>query len=259
MTLSRVRIIAAAALVVATMAALPAAADVKAANAAYGKLLAKYLSARGVKYASWRANGDDLKLISEVVMIYRNTDTRELDPNERKALLINLYNAKVLETVLLQNPSGSIRALSKWLRPNEIFERPALMLDGKVLSLNGLEKRLREEFSDPRIHFAINCASRSCPPVRVEPYAGPRIEDQLDAATRAFLAAPGAIELTTSRGETTLSVSTLFDWYADDFKAVGGALPFIGMYGPKEAADAAGSRKTKLAFQPYDWSLNVSD
>jgi hypothetical protein len=258
MTLSRVRIIAAAVLV-AAMTVLPAAADMKAANAAYGKLLAKYVSSRGVKYAAWRANGDDLKMISEVVMTYRNTDTMELDPNERKALLINLYNSKILETVLLQNPSGSIRALSKWLRPNEIFDRPAMMLDGKLTTLNGLEKRLRDEFKDPRIHFAINCASRSCPPIRVEPYGGTRIEDQLDAATRAFLASPAGIELTTARGETTLRVSALFDWYADDFKAVGGALPFIGMYGPKDAAEAAGERKTKLAFQPYDWSLNVSD
>jgi len=257
MTLSPVRILAA--IVVAAIAVIPAMADMKTANAAYGKLLAKYVTTRGVKYAAWRANGDDLKLISEVVMIYRNTETKELEPNERKALLINLYNAKILETVLLQNPSGSIRALSKWLRPNEIFERPALVLDSKVTSLNGLEKRMREEFRDPRIHFAINCASRSCPPIRVEPYAAERIEDQLDTATRAFLATPGAIELTTSRGETTMTVSSIFDWYADDFKAVGGTIAFIGMYGPKDAAEAAGSRKTKLAFQPYDWALNVSD
>lgn len=250
---------AAAALLVAAMAALPAAADLKAANAAYGKLLSKYLTERGVRYAAWRANGDDLKRISEIVMIYRSTASKELEPNERKALFINLYNVKVLETVLLENPSGSFRSLSKWLRPNEIFERPAMVFDGKSTSLNGLEKRLREEFKDPRIHFAINCASRSCPPIRVEPYSGARIEDQLDEATRAFLAAPGAIAITTSHGDATLRVSAIFDWHADDFKKVGGALPFIAMYGPQEASDAAAARKTKLAFQPYDWALNVAD
>jgi hypothetical protein len=250
---------AAAALVMTALAVLPAAADLKAANAAYAKLLAKYVTARGVKYASWRANGDDLKLISEVGMMCRSTESKELEPNERKALYINLYNAKVLETVLLQNPSGSFRALSKPLRPNEIFERPAMVLDGKTISLNDLEKRLRDEFKDPRIHFAVNCASRSCPPIRVEPYSGTRVEDQLDDAARAFLATPGAIEIKTARDTTTLRVSKIFDWYADDFKKVGGALAFIAMYGPKDAADAAAARKTKLEFQPYDWALNVAD
>jgi hypothetical protein len=222
-------------------------------------LLSRYVTSRGVKYAAWRANGDDLKLISEVVMIYRNTEPEELDPNERKALYINLYNAKILETVLLQNPSGSIRSLSKWLRPNEIFNRPAMVFDGKAISLNGLETRLREEFHDPRIHFAVNCASRSCPPIRIEPFSAERIENQLDEATRAFLAASGAIEIEASRGETTLRVSQIFSWYADDFKAVGGPMGFLAMYAPKEAADAAAARKTRLQFQSYDWSLNVAD
>jgi hypothetical protein len=249
----------AAACMVTALAVAPAAADLKAANAAYAKLLSKYVTPRGVKYAAWRTNGDDLKMISEVVMMYRSTESKELEPKERKALYINLYNAKVLEIVLHENPSGSIRTLSKPLRPNEIFDRPSMTFDGKPISLNDLEKRLRVEFKDPRVHFAINCASRSCPPIRVEPYSGPKIEDQLDEATRAFLASPGAVEIAATRDGTTLRVSSLFAWYQDDFKKVGGALPFIAMYGPKDAADAAAARKTKLEFLPYDWALNVAD
>lgn len=236
----------------------PAAADINAANAAYGKLLTKYLTTRGVRYAAWRANGDDLKRISEVVMIFRTADLKALEPNERKALLINIYNSKVIETVLLQNPSGSFRALSKGPSENEIFKRNAIALEGKPLSLNDLEKRIVEEFKDPRVHFAINCASRSCPPVRAEPYSAERLDAQLDDATRAFLASPVGLVVSTSGRHTTLAASRIFEWYADDFKASGGVMKFIATYGPEAAAQAA-SGKAKLEFQPYDWGLNVSN
>jgi Protein of unknown function, DUF547 len=237
----------------------PAAADMKAANAALGKLLTKYLTTRGVRYAAWRANGDDLKRISEVVMIYRTTDLKALEPNERKALLINIYNSKVLETVLLHNPSGSFRALSKGPSDNEIFKRNVIALEGKPISFNGLEKRIREEFKDPRIHFAINCASRSCPPVRGEPYSAERLDAQLDDATRAFLASPAGVIVSSSGRHTTLAASRIFEWYEDDFKASGGIMKFIATYGPEEAAQTASSGKAKLEFQPYDWGLNVSN
>jgi hypothetical protein len=237
----------------------PASADINAANVAYGKLLTKYLTTRGVRYAAWRANGDDLKRISEVVMIYRTADLKALEPNERKALLINIYNSKVIETVLLQNPSGSFRALSKWTSKNEIFHRNAIALEGKPLSLDDLEKRIMGEFKDPRVHFAINCASRSCPPVRAEPYSAERLDAQLDDATRAFLASPAGLVVSTSGHHKKLAASQIFDWYKDDFKASGGILEFIATYGPDEAVQAASSGKAKLEFQPYDWGLNVSN
>ena len=240
----------------ALAAAGPALADMKAANAAYGNLLTKYVTPRGVRYSSWRTNGDDLKLISEVVMIYRSADVKALDPADRKALMINLYNAKILETVLLQNPSGSFRALSKPLHPNEIFTRTAMIFDGRPLSLDGLENRLRKEFKDPRVHLALNCAARSCPPLRPEPYAGTRLEDQLDDAARTFLSSPAGLTMKTSHGVTTLAASKIFDWYADDFKAGGGTLPFLAKYAPADAAAAAAVKSTKLSFQEYDWGLN---
>ena len=192
-------------------------------------------------------------------MIYRTADLKALEPYERKALLINIYNAKVIETVLLQNPSGSFRALSKGPSENEIFHRNAVALEGKPVSLNDLEKRLQSEFQDPRIHFAINCASRSCPPVRAEPYSAERLDAQLDDATRAFLASPVGLVVKTSGRHKTLGASRIFDWYKDDFKSSGGILKFIATYAPDEAAQVASSGKAKLELQPYDWGLNVSN
>jgi len=240
------------------LAALPARADLKAAQQAYAKLLSTYVNARGVRYATWRTSGDDLKRISEVVMIYRSTATSTLEPKETEALLINLYNAKILETVLLLNPSGSFRNLSKGLSQNEIFHRKAVVVDGKALSLDDLEKRLRQEFKDPRVHFALNCAARSCPPIRNEPYTGVRVDDQLDDATRAYLASPGAVEIETKHGETIIRTTMLFDWYADDFKAAGGTLGFLKTYGTPEIAEAASAKRVKVEYRPWDWGLNVA-
>ena len=249
---------AATATVLLALVASPASADLAAATKAYGTLLTRYVSPRGVKYHAWRASGSDLKTISEIVMIYRSTDPRPLTPNERKALYINLYNAKVVETVLLENPKLSIKELSKGLNPLEIFNRSTMNFDNKRTSLNALEKRLREEFKDPRIHFALNCASKSCPPIRSEAYVAETLDAQLDDAARKCLASPGAVEVILVGDKTTIVTTKVFDWYADDFKASGGPLAFIRDFGPQSAVDAIAGGKVKLDFAEYDWSLNAA-
>jgi hypothetical protein len=242
--------------VVLSYAASAAAADLAEATASYGALLARYVTPRGVKYDAWRSSGADLKSISEVLMVYRTTDAKAFPPDERKALYINLYNVKILETVLLGNPKSSIKDLSTGVNSFEIFSRGAF--GPKTISLNDLEKRLQEEFKDPRIHFALNCASKSCPPIRPEPYSAASLDAQLDDAARSYLTSPGAVTTTTGGGKTRIVASKIFDWYKDDFKASGGPLAFIQKYGPPDAADAIAGGKAKLEFAEYDWSLNAA-
>jgi hypothetical protein len=247
---------AGSAIVVLALAAAPASADMTAATKAYAKLLTEYVTPRGVKYDAWRSSGADIRQLSEIQMLYRSADLKALQPNELKALYINLYNATIIEWVLRGNPRGSIRELSKGLNPSEIFNRNGLSFDGKWISLNDLEKRLREEFKDPRIHFALNCASKSCPPVRAEPYVATSLDAQLDDATRGYLASPDAVAVRTEHGKTTIVAPKIFDWYAADFKAAGGPLGFIGTYGPTATADAIAGGKARLTFADYDWDLN---
>ncbi len=249
---------AASATALLALATPPASADLSAATNAYGKLLARYVTPRGVKYDAWRSNGSDLKTISEVVTAYRSTDPKALEPNERKALYINLYNAKILETVLFMNPTGSVKDLSKGLGPYEIFSRNMLSIDQKTISLNDLEKRLRDEFKDPRIHFAVNCASISCPPIRPEPYVAARLDAQLDDSARAYLASPGAVLLETDGGKVRIVTVKIFDWYAEDFKASGGPFAFLQKLGPPAVSDALAGGKAKLDFADYDWGLNAA-
>jgi len=133
-----------------------------------------------------------------------------------------------------------------------------LNFDQKTISLNDLEKRLRDESKDPRIHFAVNCASMSCPPIRPEPYVAAKLDAQLDDSARKYLASPGAVELKNEGGKTRIVTVKIFDWYADDFKVSGGPSAFIQKYGPSAASDALAGGKVKLDFADYDWGLNAA-
>lgn len=240
------------------LAATSARADLAAATNAYGRLLTKYVTPRGVKYDAWRADGADLKQIAEIAMIYRTTDPKPLEPDARKALYVNLYNATILELVLFRNPKGTIQELSKAPRDLEIFSRPFLVFDGKTVSLNDLEKRLRGEFADPRIHFAIHCASKSCPPIRPEPYGAPDLDGELDDAARKYLASKGVLQVIREGGKIRIVAPRIFDLYAADFKPGGGVLAFLAKYGPPDAAAAIAAGKVKLDFAEHDWSLNAA-
>ncbi len=229
----------------------------------YGALLARYVTVTGVRYEAWRSNMDDVQALSDVVARMNHTDLNRLRPQERYALYINLYNAKILEIVLEGHPARSIKDLSRGLNPFEIFKRKVLDFEGTSISLMSLETRLREESQDPRVHFGVNCASRSCPPIAPQPYRGATLDTQLDRATRAFLASPGAVQIDRTAslfgGSTVrITVSKIFDWYVDDFAGAGGVPAFLETHAPPEVAAAvrgAGS-KVKLRYHRYDWSLN---
>lgn len=229
-------------------------------GADYGRLLGKYVTPDGVRYAAWRASAADTAALTAIVGQLSKLDFKSMAPPERHAAFINLYNAKIVETVLTGNPKESIKDLSNGRLGFEIFYRDMLEVEGTKISLTKLEERLREESKDPRVHFAVNCASRSCPPVAAEPYDGARLDAQLESSANAFLARPGSIVVTERGGKIVLAVSKIFDWYAKDFDWAGGAEAFIGAHGPAEvkARVAAPGAKVKLDYQDYDWSLNTA-
>jgi uncharacterized protein DUF547 len=243
------------------IASVPVSADsvsLESAYASYTGLLGKYVVARGVRYAAWRTNGDDLKGGSAVLAALRGTDPKSLEPGARKAVGINLYNAKVLEMVLVGHPKASIRELSKGMSAAEIFDRKSLLVAQKPLSLNDLERKLIGEFKDPRIHFALDRGAIGCARLRAEAYDPAQLEEQLDDQTKTFLARPDAVTLKTVGGRPTLTLSKIFLKYADDFKPAGGVMGFIAKYGPPEVAAAAASRKAHIEYADFDWGLNAA-
>uniref|UniRef100_I2Q0C2 DUF547 domain-containing protein n=1 Tax=Desulfovibrio sp. U5L TaxID=596152 RepID=I2Q0C2_9BACT len=180
-------------------------------------------------------------------------DPSVLDRNGQIAFYINLYNAATLKLVLTRYPGiRSIKdAGSLFTSP---WKQPFIRLAGRVVSLDDIEHGiLRPRFHDPRVHFAVNCASKSCPPLAAVPYAGPTLDAALDAAARNFINDPR----NTSFSDGTLRVSRIFDWYAADFGGEAGVWDFLRRHADPDLArrmDAATSRR--LAYAAYDWSLN---
>ena len=118
--------------------------------------------------------------------------------------------------------------------------------------------KIREGFKDPRIHFAINCAAASCPPIRSEPYVGARLDQQLDDQTRRFLNGPLGVKLERDGDELEVHTTKIMDWFGDDFeKWGGGRVAFIRKYLPQDKQKMIDAAKDiELEFHDYDWGLN---
>jgi hypothetical protein len=117
------------------------------------------------------------------------------------------------------------------------------------MSFDHLEKQLiRPTFQEPRVHFALNCASRSCPPLASRPFDASTLEQDLDTLTRAFVNDhPQGVTFQNS----TLRLSRVFDWYRDDFASAGGIIAFLNRHRTQLLPP-----NTKLNYFEYDWSLN---
>lgn len=219
-------------------------------------------------YAGLQANPEDLDAYLEEAA---GADLASLSRNELLALLINAYNActirTILETITPQDPRGvaSIRDIP------DVFDRKAHVVGGFRLSLNNIEHNLiRPLFKDPRIHFAVNCASISCAPLPPHALTGGRVDDQLEQAARRTLSSPAYVRVEKGR----LLVTKLLDWYGSDFVTPGfrGAEPtlvrFVHTYASDDvrrwldSSDSSDSSRTgnpTVTFLDYDWSLNKAD
>jgi len=186
-----------------------------------------------------------LKDLSEVSY----SDFRGWNKDDQLAFLINLYNASTLELVLMHYPIKSLKDdVGGDKGPWKIG---AVKLFGKTTSLDALEHEfIRKYYNEPRIHFALNCASEGCPPLLKEAYTGLKLESQLDSQTRAYLADPKANRVSSKK----LEISPLFDWFKDDFvKKSGSVEAFLDPYFPKVKLKPG---KAKVSYTDYGWKLN---
>lgn len=194
-------------------------------------------------------------------------------PAAARAFWLNLYNALVLDAVIQFGVRASV--IEGWSGALAFFRRAAYQVGGQRLSLEGIEHGIlrgnrgnpflpgahfpttdpRLAWSlplDPRIHFALNCGGRSCPPIRA--YTPEGLEQELTLAARSFLA--GTVEWRPARRE--LIVSQILRWYAADFGGRDGVLRFLRAYLPDDERRQALSADSdlRLRYVPYDWGLN---
>lgn len=244
---------------ISTLLSLTAALILTSAGAAgadidhgiYGDLLGKYVRQGVVDYAGLKT--DEARLDTYLKLL-EETDIAALSPKEQLAFYINAYNAWTLKLVLGGYPGvKSIKDLGSFLKSP--WKKKIVRVDKRVISLDEVEHGIiRPRFKDPRIHFAVNCASKSCPPLLPIPYRGAAIDRQLDDATRAFLNDPKQNYLEGG----ALYVSSIFKWYAEDFNddVVGFFLKYAE--GDLKKTLSEGADLIQVRYLDYDWSLNGS-
>ncbi|RMF13545.1 MAG: DUF547 domain-containing protein [Gammaproteobacteria bacterium] len=177
-------------------------------------------------------------------------DPRTLDRPEAMAYWINLYNALTVQLVLAHYPVETIRSIHEGWFAFGPWDDPLITVAGHTLTLNDIEHRiLRPLWKDYRIHFAVNCASLGCPDLNPEPYYAGRIEAQLAGAQERFLAQHKAVHQ--EGGHWVLS--SIFDWYGEDFGGRPGVIRLILRHSPQWTGKLTEDSALKY---DYDWRLN---
>ena len=221
--------------------------------AKYDALLRTYVDAQGmVDYARFKQK--DEQALRAVVRRFAAMSPRSMSPNERKAYWINAYNALTLKAMLEFYPLESIKDKVSNFGGYDVWD-DYTMGPGK-LSLNKIEHEILRKMGDPRIHSAIVCASKGCPPLRNEAYLPSKLDRQLDANCRFWLKDPRrGLQV---RGDTAY-VSKVFDWFGDDFaKGEQGRLRWIARY----VEDPRLQRRLRsgsldVETLDWDWALNA--
>lgn len=214
-------------------------------HAPLDRLLAAHVRGEGVDYAALRTR--DLGRLVAYLDTLAAVDPASLPAKERLAFELNLYNATVLRAVCERLRPGWSPAESSFA----VFGAPLVRRAGHAISLNALENDIiRSAFRDPRVHVALVCAARSCPPLPPRAYRAGDLDSVLDANMRRFLA-----DTTRNRVDARakrLELSRLFDWYAADFGGAGAVAAYVAKWTGRPVAG------WPVTFRDYDWSLNAA-
>jgi uncharacterized protein DUF547 len=211
--------------------------------------------ANKVDYAGFAASQADRDKLELYITGLEGVEVETLNKNEQFAFWANLYNAVTVRVILDHYPVSSIRKIS--ISPGFFSTGPwgakLVTVDGERLTLDDIEHRiLRPIWKDPRVHYAVNCASIGCPNLPTKPFTGKTLEADLEAAARAYINSP--------RGATfegnALRVSKIYNWYSEDFgKGTANLIAHLQSYAEGDLAEALQNTTTVQGYD-YDWSLN---
>ncbi len=239
----------------------------------YADLLRTHIVGARVDYAKLQQSRAQLDKVVDDVGKVTAVQFDDWSPAQQIAYWINAYNAFTLQVIVEHYPiKGSLLSWLSLTPRNSIkqidgaWTKRRWRAAGAEMTLDEIEhKTLRANYDEPRIHFAVNCASVSCPPIRRDPYTAEHLDRQLILAARDYLASELGLQVDGS----TLRVSSLFNWYGEDFinqfshlvAATGSVkndaiLSVIAKYGPPNASRLAQSGSARIRFLKYDWSLN---
>jgi len=188
-----------------------------------------------------RIKADEKKLEIYLNTLSENTPQDSWAKAEKLAYWINAYNAFTVKLIIDNYPIKSIKDIK------QPWDKKFIDIDGELISLNEIEHDILRKMNEPRIHFAIVCASVSCPKLQNTAFEPSKIEEQLTNATKEFLADPSKNNLSPN----SIRISKLFQWFSKDFTQNGTLIDFLNQY-----SEITISPKAKRSFNNYNWRLN---
>ncbi len=220
-------------------------------HAIFDSLLKKYVSDEGyVNYKGFLK--DSVQFNSYLDLLSRNhPNEKNWSKEERLAYWINAYNAFTIKLICNYYPVKSIKDIKSGIPfVSDTWTISFIKIEGKTYNLNDIEHGIiRPKFNDPRIHFAVNCASKGCPPLRNEAYMASKLNAQLDEQAKNFINAGNRNKI---QSANKADLSKIFTWFSGDFKkAAPSVIAFINKYSNTKL-----SEKATLNYQDYDWNLN---
>jgi hypothetical protein len=216
-------------------------------------ILKKYVFEGKVDYNKIISTPADLKRLNDYLTTLNNAEVSLLTRDERLAFWINAYNAFTVKLILNHYPLKSIKNIK------DPWKQKLWYTANEKLSLDDIEHiKLRKEFREPRIHFAIVCASIGCPALFPEAFEKDNIEQLLNRVARNFFAERRNFYLKTAGKITTIYLNRIFKWFKSDFgKDNKQIVEFILPYLKKQDRDIINvSDAVKIKYLDYDWSLN---
>lgn len=206
---------------------------------------AEGISYIGVDYAAWAKDANHSKAMNALREV---EGLANATPDERMAFWINAYNLLTIDLITSKNEKTSIKNLGSLIQsPWKIYR---WQVAGQSVTLDQIEHRILRPMGDARVHMAINCASISCPDLRQEAYTASTLGQQLNDQTRKALSNTSKV-LRYDAASNTLYLSSIFKWFAEDFKP--DTLTWLKPYIKGLPADAT------IQYMPYNWGLNKTN
>jgi hypothetical protein len=227
-------------------------------HAAFDALLTRFVDERGrVAYAEWKADVAAVEALHSYLTALGRADLGvPVAQATALSFWINTYNALTLAGVLRVYPTASVRDHTGRVFGFNIWKHLRLHIGGTTLSLSEIEHGVLRALNDPRVHFALVCASNGCPALPRRAYTPSAVDEQLERSATEFLSRPDAVRFDPDR--QTVSLSRLFKWYGADFAATPAEqLAALRRFRPASPEwEHLNGDEVRIEYLPYDWKLN---
>lgn len=206
----------------------------------WNTLVSKYVSKEGtVNYKGFKKDEKALQTYLEVLQ--KNTPAASWSKNEKLAYWINAYNAFTVRLILDHYPLKSIKDIK------DPWGKDFIVIGENTYSLEDIEHKILRKMNEPRIHFAINCASYSCPKLANKAYTTATLDQQLEAAAKNFVNDPSK----NSISKDSIEISKIFSWFSGDFEEQGSIIDFLNTFSTIKI-----DKNAKVRYKSYNWNLN---